>query len=98
MTDYGSRYLSPMIPAPCAELVGNGAEVVGLFVLEVGIEGIDMYKFLLNGIGDLGVWRKRYTFVEEKSIHQNMKKLFLLLLMSATFLCMAAQKKEVVIQ
>lgn len=77
---------------PCAELVGNGAEVVGLFVLEVGIEGIDMYKCLLNGIGDLGVWRKRYTFADDNGRNDGTMKtvvrICMFVLLASLFSCM----------
>lgn len=59
---------------------------------EVGIEGIDMYKFLLNGIGDLGVWRKRYTFADDNGRNDGTMKtvvrICMFVLLVSLFSCM----------
>lgn len=59
---------------------------------EVGIEGIDMYKFLLNGIGDLGVWRKRYTFADDNGRNDGTMKtivrICMFVLLASLFSCM----------
>lgn len=63
-----------------------------MFVPEVGIEGIDMYKFLLNGIGDLGVWRKRYTFADDNGRNDGTMKtvvrISIFVLLVSLFSCM----------
>lgn len=51
-----------------------------------------MYKFLLNGIGDLGVWRKRYTFADDKGrndgIMKTVVRISIFVLLVSLFSCM----------